>query len=275
MEANSLFSRQANNFWAYIKLISETVGYSTRGSKYLRSYSKEDLTQAFLKRSLSAEKIIFNEQLTSFGQAIIDYLNFRATVLEQVARPNLMNREQARTVFEQLRAELQPQCVLPMNKQSGEKRHYAYLTGIVNMLTEHALGSCNFDASPRGLVTITREGMPIRTLSRWMDGAYPGINNPVAVWEIKEYYGTTTFGSRVADGVYETMLDGLELQELREHEAIHVHHYLVIDDYYTWWDCGKSYLCRIVDMLHMGLVDEALFGREIVERWPTIVRKWQ
>ena len=30
--------------------------------------------------------------------------------------------------------------------------------------------------------------------------------------------------------------------------------------YYTWWQCGRSYLCRIIDMLHMGYVDEVLFG---------------
>lgn len=40
------------------------------------------------------------------------------------------------------------------------------------------------------------------------------------------------------------------------------------------WKCGRSYLCRILDMLHMGFVDEALFGREVVERLPTIVRDW-
>jgi hypothetical protein len=39
----------------------------------------------------------------------------------------------------------------------------------------------------------------------------PGTVNPIAIWEIKEYYYTTTFGSRVADGVYETLLDGMEL----------------------------------------------------------------
>ncbi len=33
-----------------------------------------------------------------------------------------------------------------------------------------------------------------------------------AVWEIKEYYDSITFGSRIADGVYETMLDGKSLQ---------------------------------------------------------------
>ncbi len=92
------------------------------------------------------------------------------------------------------------------------------------------------------------------------------IVNPLAVWEIKEYYGSTTFGSRIADGVYETMLDGEEFTELREHEEIDIKHYLIVDDYHTWWDQGKSYLCRMVDMVHMGLVDEILFGREVIVR---------
>ena len=81
---------------------------------------------------------------------------------------------------------------------------------------------------------------PLRTFSRRMDGAYPSIVNPLAVWEIKEYYGSTTFGSRIADGVYETMLDGEEFAELREHEGIDVKHYLIVDDYHTWCDQGKA-----------------------------------
>ena len=98
--------------------------------------------------------------------------------------------------------------------------------------------------------------------------------NPIAVWEIKEYYYTTTFGSRVADGVYESLLDGMELEELREQEKIDVKHYLMVDSRYTWWECGRLYLCRLVDMLHMGYVDEVLFGREITERMPKIVKGW-
>jgi len=42
------------------------------------------------------------------------------------------------------------------------------------------------------------------------------------VWEIKDYYYTTTFGIRIAYGVYESLLDGMELEELREHERIDV-----------------------------------------------------
>jgi len=51
-----------------------------------------------------------------------------------------------------------------------------------------------------------------------VDGAFPSTVNPIAVWEIKEYYTQQTFGSRIADGVYESLLDGMELEELREHE---------------------------------------------------------
>ena len=107
-----------------------------------------------------------------------------------------------------------------------------------------------------------------------MDGAFPSVVNPIAVWEIKEYYYTTTFGSRVADGVYETLLDGMEIEELATAEGIDILHYLMIDAHYTWWECGKSYLCRIVDMLHMGYVDEVLVGREIFSRLPSLVNSW-
>lgn len=106
-----------------------------------------------------------------------------------------------------------------------------------------------------------------------MDGAYPNVNKPHAAWEVKEYYGTKTFGSRVADGVYETALDGYELNELRV-EGVEVGHYLFLDDRFTWWECGRSYLCRIVDMLHSGLLDGAFFGREVVSEWPPIVASW-
>jgi hypothetical protein len=114
----------------------------------------------------------------------------------------------------------------------------------------------------------------VRTLARRVDGAFPSSVNPIAVWEIKEYYYTTTFGSRVADGIYESLLDGLELEELREHEGIDVKHYLIVDAHDTWWNQGKSYLCRIIDMLHMGYMDEVLFGYEVVERLPSIIQEW-
>lgn len=76
------------------------------------------------------------------------------------------------------------------------------------------------------------------------------------------------------DGGYESLLDGLELEELREHEGIDVQHLLIVDSHYTRWKSGRSYPCRLVDMLHMGYVDEILFGYEVVEHLPSIVKEW-
>ena len=41
-------------------------------------------------------------------------------------------------------------------------------------------------------------------------------------------------GSRVADGVYVSLLDGMEVEELRESEGIEVKHYLMVDSHFTW-----------------------------------------
>lgn len=280
MKPDPAFAGLDRGFWAHVKLVSAKIGYSTRGKKKeetrdLRTYSVNEIVSCLSDEGLRTDHVAnASGAPTPAGKRLVDYLNRRREMLIQVAEPNLMNREQAKTEFEQLCAKLNPKCALPMNKQKGEKRHPAYLVGIVNMLTAQALGSRQFCAEPRGLCIATRDRVPVRTFSRWMDGAYPSVVNPVAVWEVKEYYGTTTFGSRVADGVYETMLDGEEFAEFAEHGKQRILHYLIVDDRFTWWDCGRSYLCRIVDMLHSGLVDEVLFGREVLTRWPQIVATW-
>lgn len=146
-------------------------------------------------------------------------------------------------------------------------RLVVYHPADIQRLKQH----CNYD--PRTLTTVTRNKRPLRTLARRVDGAYPGPVDPIAIWEIKEYYYTTTFGSRVADGIYETLLDGIELEELRS-VGPHVRHYLFVDGYKTWWKDGKSYLCRLVDSLHMGYVDEVLFGREVPDEIPRMTKEW-
>ena len=186
-----------------------------------------------------------------------------------------MDAARAEALFNEVQASFKSARPIPMNKQKGEKKQPAYLTALVNMMIEKHAPTLPVNFDPRQLTTVTAQGRPLRTLARRVDGACPSPVNPIAIWEIKEYYYTTTFGSRVADGVYETLLDGMELEEMREHVKIDVKHYLMIDAHYTWWDCGKSYLCRMIDMLHMGYVDEILFGQEVVEQMPRIVAEWQ
>ena len=103
--------------------------------------------------------------------------------------------------FEENFNRLKPSFPIPMNKQKGEMKAPAYFTGLVNMLIEKFTEGLPCDYDPHRLAIITKNGLPLRTLARRVDGAFPSIVNPIAIWEIKEYYYTTTFGSRVADGI--------------------------------------------------------------------------
>ena len=274
MTADIRFLNLSKSFWADVRTISESVGYSERRTKSIRVPSIDDIRRSYQELGLDHGHLFEGNATTRRGETLLDYFSYRATILNNHVEPRLMDLDRAKSEFERHYSRLRPRCPIPMNKQRGEKKAPAYFTGMVNMLIEaHALGhSCDYD--PRRLTTITRDKTPLRTLARRVDGAFPSVIDPVAVWEIKEYYYTTTFGSRVADGVYETLLDGMELEELAVSEGRRVRHYLMIDSHYTWWVGGRSYLCRLIDMMHMGYVDEVLFGYEIVERLPQLVDEW-
>jgi len=204
MKPNASFQKETPEFWALVRCISESLGYSLRARK--------GQTDKPLRRFKYTELMPFAQRFAASNatvERVCKYLNFRAEALERDIRDHLMDRSQAKAEFSQLNKKYKPKCYLPFNKQKGVKRHRAFLTCIVNVIAEHYLGGLGFVDDPRQLATVRdTAGKLVKTLSRRVDGAYPSLENPTAIWEIKEYYGTTTFGSRVADGVYETQLDG-------------------------------------------------------------------
>lgn len=274
MTPDTKFLNQPKTFWACVRSISQAVGYTARSEGRIKVPTVEDMVAALNSLGLGGTHLLKPDRETKLAQTLHAYFEHRAEVLNTRVEPRLMNKDTARALFEKLHKQLSPKVRFPMNKQKGDKKAPAYMTAIVNMLIEAGTGGMDCDYDPRALTTVTRDGAPLRTLSRRVDGAFPRAVDPIAVWEIKEYYYTTTFGSRVADGVYETLVDGVELEELRVSERIRVLHYLMVDGHYTWWECGRPYLCRIIDALHMGYVDEVLFGSEVVERLPTIANEW-
>ena len=42
----------------------------------------------------------------------------------------------------------------------------------------------------------------------------------------------------------------------------------MVDSHYTRWECVRAYLCRIIDMLNMGLVEEMLSGGRSCQIYP-------
>ena len=275
MKADPRFISRPPEFWANVRLISQSAGYSEQGANRVKAIDLDAIVQALRNAKLDSCHVVEDDgRRTSFGASLLEYFDHRARILNGFVEPRLMDVSKARDTFEQLRDRLRPNCPIPMNKQKGEKKAPAYFTGIINMLIEANAQGLPCDYDPMTLTTVTRDGLPLRTLARRLDGAFTRPVNPVAVWEIKEYYYTTTFGSRVADAIYESQLDGMELMELRNVEGIQIDHCLFVDSHFSWWGQGKPYLCRLIDLLHMGLLDEVLFGAEVIDRLPQLVAGW-
>lgn len=263
-------------FWANVRTISQAVGYTERSSRQIRIPSRNEISSAYTALGLTTTHLWDKVgEATPMGAALHDYFVYRAEVLNTKVQYLLMDAPEAKERLALLMERVRGRHPLAMNKQKGEKAGPSPLTNAVNLVIQEAIADDPCDFDPRVLTTFTRGGVPVRTLARRVDGAYPGTTNPVAIWEIKEYYYTTTFGSRVADGVYETLLDGLELEELRKEEGIACQHLLFVDSHNTWWNMGRSYLCRMIDIMHMGYVSEVIFGREVYDRLPMIAQEWR
>jgi hypothetical protein len=203
----------------------------------------------------------------------LEYLNFRSSIIQDYVSKQLQDRREAKAMYEKTKKQCRGSgCKIQMNKQKGEKRHPSYLVNTVNLIAASVLGVKSFDDDPQQLAIVRDEKGPITVLSKRMDGAFPSVKNPRLLWEVKEYYGTTTFGSRISDGVYETMLVGFEIAAARKEYGINLQHVLFVDDRFTWWTLGRSYICRIIDMMHMGNVDAVFFGKEATEEWQTFLK---
>lgn len=275
MQSFPEFRHMPTPFWAMVKYVSETLGYTIRGQGIVRTYSIDEIDRLLSQNGI----VVGYETIESAKQ----YFDMRANLLNHQVQRNLMNSEAAKETFEllyPLHRDNDFKCKLPMNKQKGAMKQVAFFTAIINILTEDTLrrssvydGSLGFNDDPRGLVYVFDDNKHIiGASSRRFDGAYPNILNPRIVWEIKEYYYATTFGSRVADGVYETQLDGFEFRDISQRSGKPITHVFFLDAYKTWWVDGKSYLCRIVDILNSGLVDEVIVGREVLDRWPKLLK---
>jgi hypothetical protein len=273
LRASPEFTGRGLSFWSCVKSISQGVRYTKKGTDLVLAPSREAIIKVAEGLGFEESHLKVKGEPSPLVEDLHNYFAFRAERLNDYVRPRLMVLSEAQALFAKYHKS-RFVCPLPLNKQKGEKAGFAYFTCTINkIIAEHADG-CDVDWASKHLPTVVQNGRPVGTLSRHVDGCFPNWKNPIAVWEIEEYYHTTSFGSRVADGIYESLLDGIELRQISQETGAKIEHLLMLDAKDTWWKKGKSYLCRVIDMLHMGYVDEVLFGREIEERLPSIVKAW-
>lgn len=110
----------------------------------------------------------------------------------------------------------------------------------------------------------------LHVTARNLDGAIPSLKDPYVIWEIKEYWGKTSGGSKMSDAVYECHLVGREVREYEEKSRHKISHIVFVDGKDQWLS-RKSDLARFIDLHNQGLIDHLIIGREIESEWTTIL----
>lgn len=110
----------------------------------------------------------------------------------------------------------------------------------------------------------------LHVTARNLDGAIPEVRDPYIVWEIKEYWGKTSGGSKMSDAVYECHLVGREIREYEEKSKHRINHIVFLDGK-DQWHSRKSDLARFIDLHNQGLIDHLFIGRSTETEWEPIL----
>lgn len=160
--------------------------------------------------------------------------------------------------------------------RTRNKGHHQSSKALIAAVTTIASRVCakyrvELESDPqRRCVWCTRQGLHVS--ARNLDGAIPGLLNPAVVWEIKEYWGQTSGGSKMSDAVYECNLVGRELREFEETAAVSVAHIVFLDGK-AQWTTRRSDVVRFLDLFHQGLIDYLMVGRDVEGDWEPLLTK--
>lgn len=148
----------------------------------------------------------------------------------------------------------------------SSKALIATVSGIARKACADAGVGVDLDPQRRA-IWFSEQGLHVS--ARNLDGAIPSLENPTAVWEVKEYWGKTTGGSKMSDAVYECQLVGLELRMFESKSGISIDHIVFVDGK-DQWNSRKSDLLRFIDLRQQGLIDHLIIGREVESEWPMV-----
>ena len=97
MKPDKRFLGQVPAFWANVRAISETVGYSVRGKGVIQVPTLPEMISAMRRRSLSADHLVGGKGApTPLGTSLCKYFSYRARVLNNYIEPRLMDGNRPR-----------------------------------------------------------------------------------------------------------------------------------------------------------------------------------
>ncbi|MFA7682411.1 MAG: hypothetical protein WCX61_05280 [Candidatus Peribacteraceae bacterium] len=241
--------------------------------RYYCSLRGEGNRQTWLKQLKESERmsVIDGENFQiekEYIDLLFQYLDFRQQEFERVFSL-LRDEKEALQFCKKLGVSVSKTTTRNQEHHQSSKALIAAVTEIAKIVC-HKKG-LTLDANPQArCVWCSNKGLHVT--ARNLDGAVPSLANPIVIWEIKEYWGVTSGGSKMSDAVYEANLVGSELRAFEEHTGGTVMHVVFVDGKQQW-SSRKSDLFRFIDLMHQGLIDHLLVGREVETEWESILMK--
>ena len=196
-----------------------------------------------------------------------DYAHDSAALLE-VALRSLRSEKDALDFCRKKKFPVGSTKTRNLSHHQSSKALIATVSGIARKACFEAGIEVNLDPQRRA-IWFTDNGLHVS--ARNLDGAIPSLENPSAVWEIKEYWGKTSGGSKMSDAVYECHLVGMELRMFEAKSGISIEHIVFVDGK-EQWNFRKSDLLRFIDLHQQGFIDHLIIGREVETDWPILAK---
>ena len=123
MKPNPKFLNQPKSFWAIVRSLGQTIGYTKRGAGQVKAPTVEEASAGYGKLRLDTSQLVAPDNSpTQTSDLLNEYFEYRAAILNDFVEPRLMDAERAKNEFEKLKSHLNPTCPIPMNKQKGDKK---------------------------------------------------------------------------------------------------------------------------------------------------------
>ena len=194
-----------------------------------------------------------------------NYIPLSAKLLE-AALSNLRTEKVAKSFCKKQKLAVGSTRTSNKSHHQSSKALVSAVSGIAAKVCKKKKVSVELDPQKRA---VWLSGNGLHVSARNLDGAIPSLDNPVAIWEIKEYWGKTKGGSKMSDAVYECHLVGLELRLFEATAKKNIAHIVFVDGK-EQWGCRKSDLLRFIDIHQQGLINYLIVGNEVESEWPKL-----
>ena len=189
-----------------------------------------------------------------------------SSVLLKIALETLRDEEAALGFCKKMKFPVKSTTTRNQTHHQSSKALIAAVSGIARKACADVGTEVELDPQRRA-IWFSKHGLHVS--ARNLDGAIPSLENPYAVWEIKEYWGKTIGGSKMSDAVYECHLVGLELKTFESRSGVSIEHIVFVDGL-EQWKSRKSDLMRFIDLHQQGFIDHLIIGREVESDWPKL-----